>query len=559
MSLNTMRENFGHNAKWILGFVTLAMLITTFGWNLSGRGGTNAADAGAKVADEVIGTADGEKITRGDYDKAVRSMGERMGGGSAMMAGFIRSQALTQVLQGAELLAAAKKMGLTASQADIDAMREKILKSNEIRKTLGLPDSATVADIDAKLQASGNGTVAQLFPDVQIERAAILDKLEKRLSAGTVVTVQDAKDSFIKYHTRHILIDNKKRSDEQAKKMAADLLAKAKAPGADFAALAKANSDDPGTKAKGGDDGFVDDKTGYVTEFMDAAKKLKPGEVSDIVPSPQFGYFIIKLEAVKNDLPKDFDKIKDATIKSIEETRKNKAENDFMTALNAAPHTVTFTDPAVRADYEVIEAQKLQSEKHLSQTDPVLIAKYHAAAADYKAAIAADKRHVDDAANNMQLASVYQFLGDKAGALSANVAAAEATGDPSLWITVGNAYKEQKNEKEALNAFANASKNANGMPYIHQQLETTYRQMGQTALAATEADLFKTQQAAQPQPPMGGAGSPISLTPGGGQPITISAPPAGGKGVTVTPSPKRGAKPVTVDATPSKGAPKPGQ
>jgi len=276
---------------------------------------------------------------------------------------------------------------------------------------------------------------------------------------------------------------------------------------------------------------------------------------------------------VKNDLPKDFDKTKDATIKSIEESRKNKAEGDFMTALNAAPHTVIFTDPAVRADYEVSEAQKLQSEKHLAQTDPILVAKYRAAVADYKAAIAADKRHVDDAANNMQLASVYQALGDKAGALSANVAAAEATGDPSQWMTVGNAYKEQKNDKEALNAFANASKNANGMPYIHQQLATTYKQMGLTALAATEDELYKTQQAAQAQsqPPMGGAGSPISLTPGGGQPITVSAPPAGGKGVTVTPSPTGGkgvtvkatpaggAKTVTVGATPSKGAPKPGQ
>ncbi len=127
-------------------------------------------------------------------------------------------------------------------------------------------------------------------------------KLQTAILNSTVVTDDDARQFYTKYHTRHILIDNKSRSDAQAKVQAAQIIAKAKAPGADFAALAKQYSDDPGTKAKGGDDGFIDQSTPYVPEFKQAAFSLKPGEVTpDPVASPQFGYFIIKLDAVKSE------------------------------------------------------------------------------------------------------------------------------------------------------------------------------------------------------------------------------------------------------------------
>ena len=99
------------------------------------------------------------------------------------------------------------------------------------------------------------------------------------------------------------------------------ILAKAKAPGADFAALAKQYSDDPGTKAKGGDDGFIDENTQYIPEFKKAAFSLKPGEVTpDLVVSPQYGYFIIKLDAVKTALPADFEKNKAKYLAQIKDS-----------------------------------------------------------------------------------------------------------------------------------------------------------------------------------------------------------------------------------------------
>jgi parvulin-like peptidyl-prolyl isomerase len=82
------------------------------------------------------------------------------------------------------------------------------------------------------------------------------------------------------------------RTKEEARKIADEVLAKAKAPGADFAALAREFSDEPGAKDSGGDLGTF--KKGVMAKaFEEAAFKLKVGEISDVVETP-FGFHIIK-------------------------------------------------------------------------------------------------------------------------------------------------------------------------------------------------------------------------------------------------------------------------
>ena len=549
MSLNTMRTKFGHSAKWILGFVTAAMVITTFAWSWAGSGHGAGEKAGPDTSpDDVVATADGVAITRRDYEQISNAMSQQMqGGGGAMMAGFMRQQTLDQTLQAAEILAAAKKMGINATQGDLDAAREKLLKSYDVRKRLELPETATADDINNKLQSTGqNASIDTIFPASVLERAAIMDKLEKRLSAGIVVTEQDAKDSYKKWHTRHILVENKKRSDEQALKIANDYLAKAKAPGADFAALAK-NSDDPGSKDKGGDDGWIGLDKNYVPEFLEAMKTLKKGDITGPVKSAAYGYFIIKADDVKEDLPKDFDKTKAAKITEIETTRKQKAQSDFMQQVQAAQHVVVIKDPAIRADYEMEEARKLPP------TDPKQAEKYKAAIKDYQDAIKADNGGVNTSIYQIQLASAYDAIKDKANALINNEAAAKTTDDPQLWMTVGNAYKDLKQDDKALEAFGKASDKSYDNSYVHTQLQGIYKQMGKADLAAKEDAKAKEIQAAQaaqrgPGGPMGG--QPITLGGPGGQPITVG----GGKPIEIKATPtKGGAKPVVVKTTPTTG------
>lgn len=81
------------------------------------------------------------------------------------------------------------------------------------------------------------------------------------------------------------------RTKEEAKKLAAEVQAKAK-KGQDFAGLAKQYSDEPGAKERAGGLGKFTRRT-MVKPFADAAFALKPGDISEIVET-DFGFHVIK-------------------------------------------------------------------------------------------------------------------------------------------------------------------------------------------------------------------------------------------------------------------------
>jgi len=96
----------------------------------------------------------------------------------------------------------------------------------------------------------------------------------------------------------HILIGYKgssrskaTRTKAEARKLAEDVLARAKAPGADFAALAKKHSEGPSGKTGGSLGEFG--KKAMHPNFEKAGWKLKVGETSGIVETP-FGFHVIK-------------------------------------------------------------------------------------------------------------------------------------------------------------------------------------------------------------------------------------------------------------------------
>lgn len=147
-----------------------------------------------------------------------------------------------------------------------------------------------------------------------------------------IIKVTDIKPRIPRIHASHILISFANQDgqiDSAAARMKLDtVLTKLKA-GEDFAELAKQYSDDTGTKDKGGDLGFFERRM-MVQPFDEAAFKLQPGEISDVVET-QFGYHIIKL-LERGEIP-SFDQDKDNLKNILKRLRYQDIYNDYVNNL----------------------------------------------------------------------------------------------------------------------------------------------------------------------------------------------------------------------------------
>jgi hypothetical protein len=145
----------------------------------------------------------------------------------------------------------------------------------------------------ADLTAPGNGA-----PSLQPEPVAEKPAEPAPTPAPTPAPAPTAEEQ--KVAASHVLIQYKgsmraaptiTRSKDEAKKLATEIMAKAK-KGQDFAALAKQYSDEPGAKDRAGALGKFS-KGQMVKPFADAAFALKPGEISSVVET-DFGFHVIK-------------------------------------------------------------------------------------------------------------------------------------------------------------------------------------------------------------------------------------------------------------------------
>lgn len=110
----------------------------------------------------------------------------------------------------------------------------------------------------------------------------------------------------------HILIAADAAAGAEAKQKsrakAEELYNQLKQKPAAFADLAKQHSQDPGSAAKGGDLGYFG-RGAMVKAFEDAVFKLKVGDISAPVES-QYGYHIIRLDAIKPSQMRSFDEVR---------------------------------------------------------------------------------------------------------------------------------------------------------------------------------------------------------------------------------------------------------
>jgi peptidyl-prolyl cis-trans isomerase D len=165
---------------------------------------------------------------------------------------------------------------------------------------------------------------------------------------------------------RHILIKAEKDAapdiKQKAKARAEALLAEVRKNPAAFADLAQKNSDDPGSATQGGDLDFFG-RGAMVKPFEDAAFAMKPGEISNVVES-DFGYHVIKLEAVRGGEKKPFEAVR-ATIE--DEVRQQLASQRWAEAAEQFTNTVYEQSDSLQP---VIDKLKLEKRSATVQRTP---------------------------------------------------------------------------------------------------------------------------------------------------------------------------------------------
>ncbi len=542
MSLNRVFKKYGTVFGLFFAGIILIGALAGLGNNLVGGGAARQADAdtAAQAAASGPGAATVAKVgddavTLATLDQLVDTQLQQQSMGGAALPvpspadrNRYRVAVLDQVKQRQAIVVAAKNAGVTVSDSDMTAARDKAWAQEKggFAQTLGLKPTASDTEIDAALaKQNPNLSVASLkeraFPAEAVRNSIYPEKLQAALKKDVRVDENLVRRSYDEVQVRHILIGTAGPQggglpDGQAKTKAEKLLAEVKANPAKMAALATQFTDDPGSKAKGGLYDWAP-ASQYVTPFTEAALKAGIGKVYPDIVKTQFGYHIIKLEGERPakasavppgpqgalpgmtppavGLPKDFDQNKQ---KYLDEYADKVAQGKMQEAVAAALPLVKvdITDPSLRAAQLMNDAQATQDKKAQDAKLTEALAELNKAdaAADTEGVIA------------LQKAQIYERLNKNPEAIAAYRDALKSRGTPETHMAIAALYLRQKDKANAKKELIEADKFALANPQKMIEFASYWDQVGDKAKAKQiqqqAIEIYQKQAAAsQPQLP----------------------------------------------------------
>jgi peptidyl-prolyl cis-trans isomerase D len=143
-------------------------------------------------------------------------------------------------------------------------------------------------------------SLAQLAAGITVSEAQLRSYYEDQKTKNPDAYIQAEQR-----RVRHILFQVTDPKDDAAVKAKAEQVLKRATGGEDFARLAQEFSQDPGSARQGGDLGMSERKV-WVAPFADAAFSMNVGEIRGLVKT-QFGYHILKLDAIQPSTTRSFD------------------------------------------------------------------------------------------------------------------------------------------------------------------------------------------------------------------------------------------------------------
>ena len=243
----------------------------------------------------VVARVDGAVISRDEVlqrANAMRGQMARMGAPPPPASEEFYHAMVEQLIGSKLLFAEAKKRGLVATDAELNAGLDRLKSRNpeELARQMaaqGVTEKALLADMAQNL-AIQKLVTAEVTPAVKVsdeEARRFYQSNPERMKRPPQIRV------------RHILVGVAREAAapqrQEARQKAEGLLARVKA-GEDFATLARESSDDSGSRGEGGLLPWLGHND-TVPALEKAAFALKPGEVSGVVESP-FGFHVLRLE-----------------------------------------------------------------------------------------------------------------------------------------------------------------------------------------------------------------------------------------------------------------------
>lgn len=252
----------------------------------------------------VAAMVNSHSITYTELDKTYQSQPANQEGSSEDQVLTQKLELLRNLIDSEIMLQRAEKLGLLASDADVDAKlnefkapytKEQFEKVLSGRK-MSLDDLKTQIRRELSIQKLYNKEITShiTITDADVANFYAANKPSFNLAEPQIhmaqILVTPAADPSV-----HNLKNSKAQNENEAKQKIQDIAARLQ-KGEDFGMLAQSYSEDPNTAANGGDMGFIPQSSleKVPQELRNLVMSLTPGAVSPVIHT-QEGYRILKV------------------------------------------------------------------------------------------------------------------------------------------------------------------------------------------------------------------------------------------------------------------------
>ena len=351
--------------------------------------------SGCGLKPNVVIKVNNQNITKSQFDKAYEKAAKhsqlaQMGidipeDENNLMYLMIKDRVVNDLIVKELLNQELKKRNITVSKKEIEAEHKKMVdklgskdKFNDILKQNGIKYSDFEEDLKQELMMKKLVNIihpvkisesdAKSFYNKNLDKFKTPDQVRSShiLVMANPVEIKEGLTKKNKTLTEAEINQQVQVEMAMRYKKAQEIANEIKSTPDRFEAKAREVSDDKASAEKGGDIGFFS-KNDMVKEFSDAAFKLRPNTISEVIQTP-YGFHIIKVTDRKAAGQQPYEKIKSQLIQYLTAQAQVKALEQFLTMLKSQA-VIEYVDDSYNPVQIEAKMKKIAAEKRAASKD----------------------------------------------------------------------------------------------------------------------------------------------------------------------------------------------